>query len=47
MKRNYLTPQTRTKACRFEQNLLGTNLLPGSGSEQFSDDGEFNWGDNN
>ena len=47
MKKIYFTPQIRTKACRIEQNLLGTNLLPGSGSEKFSDDGEFEWGDNN
>ena len=46
MKNIYLTPQTRTKACYYELNLLGTNLLPGSGSEQLNDGGEFDWGDN-
>ena len=30
----------------IEYNLLNSNLLPGSGSESFNDDGEFDWGDN-
>lgn len=47
MKRIYFTPQLRMKDYLLEQNLLGTNQLPGSESEQFNDDGEFDWGDGN
>ena len=47
MKRIYLTPHAHSTDFLIEDNLLNSNLLPGSESEKFSDDGEFDWGDNN
>jgi hypothetical protein len=47
MKRTYLTPHAHSTDFLIEDNLLNSNLLPGSESEKFSDDGEFDWGDNN
>ena len=47
MKFKYTQPCTRWSPVLIEKNLLASNQLPGSGSEKFNDDGEFDWGDGN
>ena len=46
MKKQYFTPETRQREIALDQVLANASLLPGSGSESFNDDGEFDWGDN-
>ena len=46
MKKTYIIPVTVSIVYRIEQNLMTSNTLPGTKTEDFNDDGDFDWGDN-